>query len=62
MSDPRKALQNLDKHMVEDILATTDEEIEAECLADGFDPDEVARRWKQWVEDVFARHAWGRKR
>ena len=57
MTDPREALDNLDKHMVEDILAATDEEIEAELIEDGLDPDEVAAKGKRLLAKAIEESA-----
>lgn len=41
-TDPRTALDRLADAFVEDILSMTDEEIIAECIEDGRDPEQVA--------------------
>ena len=46
MSDARKALDNLANALVEDILALSDEEVLAEFIEDGGDPEALAARMR----------------
>jgi len=38
-------IRNLQDALIEDILAASDEEIMAECVEDGIDPEAVAKRF-----------------
>lgn len=55
----QQALANLADAMVEDILATSDEEILAELREDGLDPQKVADDMKRLADKAIARHFGG---
>ena len=50
MSDARKQLQNLEDAMIEDIMSLSEEELRAEMIEDGFDPDAEIARIKALIE------------
>lgn len=54
MSEPRRAMQNLAEFLVEDILSLTDEEVIAEIIEDGGDPDKIATDMRLMFERVWA--------
>ncbi len=51
-----QALVNLADAMVEDILATSDEEILAEIREDGLDPQKVAEDMRRLVTTAIKKH------
>jgi hypothetical protein len=57
MTSSHKQLDNLVDAFVDDILAMTDEEIEAEMREDGLDPAVEADRMRKLIDDVIGRTA-----
>ena len=50
----REGLERLDKELIEDILAASDDEILAEARDDGADPEAVASAMRALFEDTVA--------
>lgn len=50
----RQMLDNLTDMMVEDIMALSDDELRAEIIEDGGDPDEIAARGDEILRKAIA--------
>ncbi len=51
-----QALANLTDAMVEDILSLSDEDIRAELIEDGIDPEKLAADIKALIDKTIRRH------
>ena len=55
MATAKQQLQNLTDALVEDIMSMTDDEILAECIEDGEDPDEIVKRMQDMIDVLLDR-------